>query len=328
MEVLFNDLKRANAEFEEEVQEAAIRVIKSGWYLRGEESRLFEEEWASYCGQKYCIGCSNGTDAVTLAVMACGLSGRVIRIPANTCWYTVEGLNQADCTALPIDINDKGKLDKPFVTGTMPVPLYGSYPNEVESKCIVFDAAQAAGWKPPIHATVAWSFYPTKNLGAMGDAGGVTSNDPAVADKLRKIKDEFKSSKQVTSRLDEIQAAILRVKLKHLDKQILKRKDIASWYVKHSKVVKPVYGIGESNFHLFVIQVQSRDRLIDYLCKKGIGSKVHYPDTVGKYFSFSETPKAEKWCNEVLSLPCYPGLTEEEVKYVCHHVDEFLCNEM
>lgn len=229
MKVPFNDLGRAVREIAGEINDATCRVIDSGMYLRGEETRLFEEEWAAYCGQQYCVCCANGTDAITLAAKALRL--RQANIPANTVWYTAEGLHRAGCEVVSADIDQKGKL-LTINHNSVAVPLYGSFPSERERHgCKLFDCAQAHGWKPPIHAVATWSFYPTKNLGALGDAGGVTTNSKELAETMKMLAgrdDAYLSDNQMVSRFDEMQAAILRVKLRHLDRHIAQRREIAS----------------------------------------------------------------------------------------------------
>lgn len=323
MKISFNDLGRAVREIAPEIEEATRRVMHSGMYLRGEETRLFEEEWAAYCGQLFCVCCANGTDAITLAAKALKL--KRAKIPANTVWFTAEGLQRAGCEVVSADVDHKGKLsvvDKESVA----VPLYGSFPSEEERRfCKFFDCAQAHGWKPPIHAVVAWSFYPTKNLGALGDSGAVTTNSLELANAMRMLggrDDTCLSPEQMVSRIDEMQAAILRVKLRHLDRHIESRRQVARWYCEQlPDEVRPVYLPDESNAHLFVVKHEKRDQLAAGLLDYGVGTKVHYRCPThkvnGPWSEQKELPGAERWCDSVLSLPCYPGLTKEEVSYVC-----------
>lgn len=330
MKVPFNDLGRAVREIASEITDATGRVIASGYYLRGHETRLFEEEWAAYCGQLYCVCCANGTDAITLAAKAIKL--RRANIPAITVWFTAEGLRRAGCEVVSADVDQQGKL-LTIDNNSVPVPLFGSFPSERERHgCKLFDCAQAHGWKPPMHAVAAWSFYPTKNLGAMGDAGAVTTNNKDLAETIRMLAsrdDACLSADQMVSRIDEMQAAILRVKLRHLDRHIAERRDIAGWYCDLlPEEVRPVYTPDETTAHLFVVSCDKRDQLAAGLQELGVGTKVHYREATHKSGPWAEEkslPGAERWCDTVLSLPCYPGLTKEEVSYVCTSIRSVCC---
>jgi len=204
-------------------------------------------------------------------------------------------------------------------------------PSAAELACKLFDAAHAHGWKPPSNATACWSFYPTKNLGAFGDSGAVTTNDPDLAAIMRKLTgrdDQFHDDRQITSRMDEIQAAILRVKLKHLDDWLGERQSLATLYMKWlPKQIRSVSKAGDL-YHLFVIRTGSRDELRFYLASHGVETKIHFPKPLHLHSTAwtlhnTRLPEAEAWCESVLSLPCFPGLTETEVRQVCAIVAEW-----
>lgn len=325
--VPFQNLLPAVKPLQKKIAEAVDRVVNSGWYMRGKETELFEQEWAEYCGQGYCVACANGTDAITIAAKALNMAKA--RIPAITTWYTAEGLQRAGCAVIPGEITATGQLLDPLdsIVPIVAVPLYGTAPDSAEQKAgKLFDGAQAHGWKPPQHAVVTWSFYPTKNLGAMGDAGAITTNDKNLADQMRLLSgrdDVYRSSNQIVSRIDEIQAAILRVKLKHLDGWLDARKEVARryWFNDIQLVHKPE----DSNFHLLTLLDDNRDALARHLEKHGVGTKIHYATPVHKYAEWgSKTPLpvAEAWCDRIISLPCYPGLTHSDIDYVCKCVRE------
>lgn len=325
MKIPFNNLSLAVRPIHKEIEDALSRVVRSGWFLRGEETLSFEREWASYCGQRHCIGLANGTDAVHLAALAGGI--KTATIPAPTCWYTAEGLHRAGCRVIIGDVNPNGTQK---VVDTVSVPLYGRPPDRFShERAVMVDAAQAHGWKPNEQHTCAWSFYPTKNLGALGDAGAVTTNNEEVARLVRLLAgadDVYRNADQIVSRMDEMQAAVLRVKLRHLDRWNEERRIIAGWYWDRLTAVSPVVRPAEGTHHLFPVICSDRDRITAALDAKGIGYKIHYPTPLHHYPAVwardqQPCPAAEQWCRSVLSLPCYPGLTEKEVQEVCEVVN-------
>ena len=211
------DLQPALGAIRAEIDAAIAAVNDSAVFLRGLQTTAFEEEWAAYCGQKYCVTCNSGTDALTLA--AAGLEMKRAKVQANTLSLTAIGLERGGAKVIVQDVDSSGRCRMPD-NQTVPVLLYGRVPSKAETSSILFDAAHAHGWKPPPHATACWSFYPTKSLGALGDGGAVTTNDSQLAREMRALSgrdDQFHGERQITSRMDEIQAAILRVKLRHLD---------------------------------------------------------------------------------------------------------------
>lgn len=326
MKIPFNNLLPMILPLENEISKEITSVIKSGIYLKGINTDCLEEEWANYCGQKYCVFCSSGTDAITIAAKAMEL--KTVEIPANTVWYTAKGFSEANCLIKPVDIKSNGQIEK-ITTNSIPVPLYGNFPNKKELNCKMFDAAQAHGWKPPEHAVVAWSFYPTKNLGSLGDAGAVTTNDLNLAKQIKILtsRDEnYKSTNQIISRISEIQAAILRIRLKYLNENIKLRKKAAQIYLKYLPSNTKLANTKDSNFHLFVIFANKRSDLQKYLFSNGIETKCHYPIPIHQYADWKQNqpiPNAEKWCDTVLSLPFYPGIKTDDIQYVSDYISRF-----
>ncbi|MES2790118.1 MAG: DegT/DnrJ/EryC1/StrS family aminotransferase [Planctomycetota bacterium] len=328
----FQNLKSTPEPIQAELERAMQRVTESGIYLRGMATRDFEERWAEFCGQRYCIGLANGTDAVTLIALAADL--QEMSVPAITCRHTAEGLHRAACRVRPIDVTATGKLNEPNQS-TICVPLYGSFPSiEEAEKCRFFDAAQAHGWRPPQHATVAWSFYPTKTLGAMGDCGAVTTNDQSLAESIRVLAgrdDQFRSRHQIVSRIDELQAAILTAKLTYLTRRIEQRKQIADWYTEllaPSSRCHLAYKSSETNVYSMAVMADRRDELQLWLKAMDIECKAHYPIALHQLDAAwsvptGPLPMAERWCNRTLSLPCFPGLRRSDVHQICDSIHQF-----
>ena len=194
-----------------------------------------------------------------------------------------------------------------------------------ELSCQLFDAAHAHGWKPPSTATACWSFYPTKTLGAYGDGGAVTTNDPQLAARIRALSgrdDQLHDSRQITSRMDEIQAAILRVKLRHLDDWLAERRRIAGLYMRGLPEAVPCVSTLNDLHHLLVIRTDRRDDLQAYLARNRIETKIHFPQPLHRQSApwgapNRRLPGAESWCSSVLSLPCFPGITDAEIQRTC-----------
>ena len=324
--VPFCDLRRALQPIMPAIKNAAARVIQSGQFLRGRETAAFEEEWAAFCGQRYCVACGSGTDALTIAATALGLPRAVV--PATTSPMTAIGLHRGGTVVEPADISSDGFLVGPTAE-SVPVLLYGRLPSITELRvCQLFDAAHAHGWQPPSHATVAWSFYPTKSIGALGDAGAVTTNDGVLALKMHNLcgrDDVLRTERQITSRIDELQAAILRVKLKHYTDWFEERQRIAARYAAELPAARLLPG--PSLHHLFVVKSDERDELQAFLLGRGIQTKVHFPTPLHRqrapWGSYGLLPVAEAWCNQVLSLPCYPGLRPDEIEEVCRAIRDW-----
>ena len=325
----FCDLRRSIEPIRREIDAALADVIDSGWFLRGPQVSAFEAEWAAYCGQSYCVTCNSGTDALTLAAMAAGLSD--VDVQANTLSLTAIGLKRAGCRVRVGEVDGSGRLAE-ITANAVPVLLYGRLPTDAEAEATLFDAAHAHGWRPPPHAIACWSFYPTKTLGGLGDGGAVTTNDEHLAAKMRALSgrdDNFYDDRQITSRIDEMQAAVLRVKLRYLDDWLAARREIAGLYWRHlpGKVAK-VSQASTDLHHLFVIRSDRRDELAQHLHENGVMTKVHFPLPLHSHNaswanSLQKHPKADEWCETVLSLPCYPGLSDAEVRRICEVVGNF-----
>lgn len=314
----FNDLSHSIYPIRADIDEAILRVVDSAVFLNGDKVAAFEEAWARYCGVKHCIACASGTDAISLM---CGWQPKLlpVSVQANTLPCTAigversgEGIRIADC--LP-----NGRCDVHW-RNTMPVLLYGRYPVGTENDCTLFDACQAHGWKPGPGHTAAMSFFPTKNLGAFGDAGCVVTNHDGVAKAIRKIQDvrEY-GGVQFHSRMSEIDAAVLRVKLPLLDEWNAERAKLAAVYYENlPEWCEPVAKPGEAtNHHLFAVLVDRREELVEHLLANGVATKTHYPKPLDML------PNAINWCKRVLSLPLWIGMGEQRVRMVCDAVRGF-----
>ncbi len=364
--VPFLDLKAINIKNAAEIQEAMMRVLASGWYILGNEVAEFEKEFANYCGASHCIGVANGLDALILILRAYKELGFIndgdeILVPANTYIATILSISQNNLTPVLIepDINtyniDPALIEEKISERTkaiLPVHLYGRTSqmdkiNEIAKKYnlkVIEDSAQSQGAifngkrAGNLGDASGFSFYPGKNLGAIGDAGAVTTNDDILADTIRVLRNYGSPKKYVNrykgynSRLDELQAAILRVKLKYLDYDNQKRRDIAEFYLKNirnPKIILPTEAKPEENvWHLFVVRTKERDRLIEYLKNKKVGSLIHYPIPPHKQEAYLEWnshkyPVTEKIHNEILSLPISPVLTIDEAKKVVDIINSF-----
>jgi len=342
----FLDLKAINAQYRNELIEACTRVIDSGWYIQGNECREFEKEFSQYCGTKYCIGVANGLDALTLIIRAykeMGImnDGDEIIVPANT--YIASILAISENGLIPVLVEpgiDTYNIDSTLIEekitiktkAIMAVHLYGQTCqmdkiNNIAKKYnlkVIEDSAQAHGayFKDKRAGNLGdasgFSFYPGKNLGALGDGGAVTTNDEELANTIRALgnygsyKKYENLYKGVNSRLDELQAALLRVKLRYLDEEIEKRREIANYYlenIKNHEIILPTVR-SENNhvWHLFVIRISKRDELQKYLLDNGVQTLIHYPIPPHKQNAYQEWnneyyPISEQIHNDVLSLP-------------------------
>ncbi len=312
----FVDLKPALEPIIPDIERAMRRVIGRGVFLNGTEVGEFEAEWAAYCGQEYCLACGSGTDALTIAAYCRSDSISIstpVRIPANTLKATMSGISCAACVEIT-DVDSDGRMAIRSASRYVPVLLYGRYPTKHEEDkfdvTAFVDACQGHGWRPGAHVTACWSFYPTKNLGALGDAGAVTTNDTRVLPFWTHLT-EF--------RMDELQAAVLRVKIPHLDYWNADRLHIAETYWNElPDTVSPVCKPGEpSNHHIFAVLSDRRDVLKMHLAASGVQTKIHYPQPL------ADLPGARRWCDRVLSLPCWPGLRDEQVREVCDAIKSF-----
>jgi dTDP-4-amino-4,6-dideoxygalactose transaminase len=328
-EIPLNDLRRIHSPIRAELDRSIARVLDSSWFLRGREVAAFEEEWADFCGQMCCVACASGTDALTLAALAMHISEASIQ--SNTLALTAIGLHRGGVNVKIVDIDEDGRV-QPDAENAVPVLLFGRQLSESEARHRLFDAAHAHGWRPPPHATACWSFYPTKTLGALGDGGAVTTNDPIAGRLMRDLcgrDDQLRDRRQITSRMDELQAAVLRTKLKYLPSWIEERGEIAE----HYRTLLPpwVQSVANSSndlHHLFVVRVEQRDKLRAFLLSHGVETKIHFPQPLhlqrGPWTSPSRRlPMAEQWCRSILTLPCFPGLKRAEVKQVADLIARF-----
>ena len=402
MKVPFLSLHDVTAMHAAEIHEAACRVIDSGWYLQGKENEQFEQHYAEYIDTKYCIGCANGLDAliwiwrayIELGVMQ---PGDEVILPANTYIATHLGITENGLVPVCVEPNPRTlEIDDALIEAAITertkaiciVHLYGrnACTQKILDLCkkynlkLVEDNAQAHGcyWRPTSNSSLkgrelihtgaigdaaGHSFYPGKNLGALGDAGAVTTNDPELAAAIRALANYGSQRKYVfkytgrNSRLDEIQAAILDVKLKYLDEDIKKRQEVAAYYYEHINnplVELPERLPNENNvYHLFPILVKSerlselvnegisvRDRLHDYLAEQGIGTVIHYPIPPHMQECYQHAawnlsslqggdggrlvlPITEMIADRELSLPISPCMAIEQIKYVVEIINEF-----
>ncbi|SPM37085.1 dTDP-4-amino-4,6-dideoxygalactose transaminase [Mycobacterium rhizamassiliense] len=356
--VPFLDVRAATQELEGPVLEAVERVMRSGWYVRGEETEAFERDFAAFVDAKHAVGVANGLDAITLALRALGIgSGDEVIVPTNT--FIATWIAVAHTGARPVGVEpivgqwniDPVRVEDaitPQTRAVVPVHLYGQPADMAEllavarqrGLAVVEDAAQAHGAR--YHGrrlgahgdAVAWSFYPGKNLGALGDGGAVTSDDPDLAARIRSLGNYGSSQKYVhdllgaNSRLDEIQSAVLRIKLGHLDMWNARRQTIAQRYSEELAAVPglrlpSVTSDREHVWHLYVVDHASRDELQNHLATKGIQTLVHYPippHLSGAFAPLGLTagafPIAEQAARTHLSLPIGPHLSDEGVARV------------
>jgi dTDP-4-amino-4,6-dideoxygalactose transaminase len=326
-----NDIGRYQKHYIKDVNNVIRKIVDSNIYLRGNEIEKFEEEWARYTGQKYCVACKNGTDALTLSARAMDIKQAFVQ--GNTLPLTAQGLFLGGAKIDIVDIKNNGRADCKE-KNLVPVLLYGVIPNESELNFKLFDAAHAHGWQPPEKSTACWSFYPSKTLGAFGDSGAITTNNLIVYKKLISMvgrDDTLRHPYQINSRMDELQAGILRVKLKYLDDFINARQEIARQY--KNLLNKNIQCVSESDKdlnHLFVIKVKAdkRSGLINYLAENHIETKIHFPIPLNQinsaWFNSKKLNKTIEWCKEILTLPNFPGMTKKEVSYVAQKINSFL----
>lgn len=361
----------------EEIQQAVNQILSSGWYLKGKATQEFEANYAKFIGTKYCIGCGNGLDALSLIFRAYKEmnimhDGDEVIVPANT--YIASILSITENNLKPVlvepDINslqlDDSLIEQAITQRTkaiLIVHLYGrcAYTEKIGKLCkrynlkLIEDNAQAHGtryWEQgtenvkhtsfnvkrsgSLGDAAAHSFYPGKNLGALGDAGAVTTNDDALAETVYALGNYGSSRKYVfpykgkNSRIDEIQAAILNIKLKYLDTDNARRKEIARYYYNHIKnsAVRLPNCSTDSVFHIFPILCKRRNELQQYLIEKGVETLIHYPIPPHKQECYKEWnnlsfPITELIHQEELSIPCYQAMTNEEVEYITETINKF-----
>lgn len=356
----FLDLKRLNAPYLQEIESAISRVVSSGWYVQGEELACFEKEFAEYCGVSHCVGVGNGFDALHLILRAMEIGeGDEVIVPANTFIATWLAVSQVGAIPIAVDAKESthninpALIEQAITSKTkaiIAVHLYGQPAeinpiNIIASKFklkVIEDAAQAHGATyfgrrtGSLADAAGFSFYPGKNLGAMGDGGAVTTNNPDLANRIKalsnygsKLKYEH-PEKGVNSRLDEIQAAILRVKLRHLDSENFRRRNIVQSYlkkishpdIKFQKIPENI----EPVWHLLVMASSARKILQQALSRAEIGHLVHYPKACHLQDAYKEMnglklPAATKMQNQVLSIPMAPYLTEAEIEAVARVIN-------
>ena len=357
--VPFLSLKDVTALHNNEIQEAVLRVVNSGWYLQGEENKKFEEDYSAYIGTKYTVGCGNGLDAliwifrayVELGVMK---PGDEVIVPANTYIASILAITENGLTPVLVEPSidtyqiDDTKIESAITSKTkaiLIVHLYGqcAYTEKIGELCkkynlkLVEDNAQAHGCKfngrhtGSLGDAAGHSFYPGKNLGALGDAGAVTTNDADLATAVRSLANYGSSRKYVfkykgrNSRLDEIQAAVLDTKLKYLDEDNLRRREVAKYYIeniKNPKIILPKVKDWDSHvFHIFSVRCKHRDELQKYLTENGVQTVIHYPIPPHKQECYKEWnnlsfPITEKIHAEELSLPIGPVISIDDIKVV------------
>ncbi len=364
--IKFLDLQKINAQYTKELKEAANRVIDSGWYLMGKELESFEKNYATFCGVKLCLGVANGLDALRLifkAYIEMGImqKGDEVIVPANT--YIASVLAISDNGLIPVFVEPNREtynLDSVLIEqaislktkAVLTVHLYGqiSCDEQMLAICkqynlkLIEDGAQSHGaeWNGKVSGGIGdaagHSFYPGKNLGALGDAGAVTTNDAELAKiivALRNYGSHVKYENQyqgLNSRLDEIQAAFLNVKLKYIQDDIDNRRKVASYYlenIKNTSITLPKSLNKKGHvWHLFVIRTHNRIKLQNYLSKNGVQTLIHYPIAPNKQLAYKEFndltyPITQNLQDEILSLPLYGGIENNEMKKIVKLINDF-----
>jgi dTDP-4-amino-4,6-dideoxygalactose transaminase len=364
--IKFLDLQKINAQYEIELKEAANRVIDSGWYLMGKELESFEANYAGFCGVKNALGVANGLDALKLIFrgyveMGVMKKGDEVIVPANTYVASVLAITDNDLIPVFVEPNeqtynlDSSLIEQAITSKTkavLTVHLYGQ--NSIDQQMLdicrkhnlklVEDGAQSHGalWNEKVSGGIGdaagHSFYPGKNLGALGDAGAVTTNDAALANVISALRnygsyEKYKNKYQcLNSRLDEIQAAFLNVKLKYIQKDIDGRRRVANYYLKNIKnpniALPKVLEQDGHVWHLFVIRVKKREELQKYLLKEGIQTLIHYPIPPHKQEAYKEfkklsLPVTENIHDEIVSLPLSAVMNQKEVEKVVYTINNY-----
>lgn len=363
MQIKCNVLDRQFQMHQSEYEEAALRVLRSGWYVLGNEVERFEKEFAAYTGRKYCVGLNSGLDALIMSVRALEIgAGDEVIVQANTYIATVLGITENK--AVPVFVEpdeyfniDADRIERAITTKTraiMVTHLYGQASNmvpiaEIARKhqlALLEDCAQSHGavfegrMTGSFGISGCFSFYPTKNLGAFGDAGAVVTDDKEFADKIRMMRNYgsrvryHNEIEGLNSRLDEIQAAFLRVKLNYIDALNRERKKLALAYdngIKNENIILPKVRNGaDSIYHQYVVRCKERDKLRNFLQENDIQTQIHYPipphlADCYRYLGHKkgEFPLTERLADEVLSLPIYTGMTKVEQQYVIDKINKF-----
>lgn len=360
--IKFLDLKKINNRYREEIASRIKDILDKGWYLQGEENENFTKNFANFCGTKFALGVANGLDALNLIIKAYGFgNGDEIIVPANTYIATILAISENGCIPILVEPDIKtyninpDSIEEKITSKTkaiMVVHLYGQAVQmgkiwKIAKKYnlkIIEDSAQAHGAIYQENRTgnlgdaSGFSFYPGKNLGCIGDGGAVTTNDEELFNKIKAIANYGSDRKYhhiykgVNSRLDEIQAAVLDIKLKHLDSDNNKRREISKYYrenIKNSKIILPeTYDEKSHVWHIFAVRTQNRDEFQKYLTEKGIQTIIHYPTPPHKQGAYKEWnnlsfPITEEIHNTILSLPISPVMTDSEIEKVVEVVNEF-----
>ena len=359
----FIDLKREYSVIKDEVQNAILNFLENQWFVMGEELKKFEKEFSSYSNTKYGIGVNSGSDALFISMLGCGIGkGDEVVTVSHTFISTVDAIVRSGAEPILIDIDpetytmDTSKLEEKISKKTkaiIPVHLYGHPVDmdpllEISEKYglyVIEDACQAHGTEyknkkvGSLGDIGCFSIYPAKNLGAYGDGGMITSNNEELAEKFSKFRNYGQIAKYshefigVNSRLDDIQAVILRIKLKYLDEWNEKRRKIAKLYnemLRDANVKTPIEkDYAKHNYHLYVIRHNERDKLKEYLYNSHIQTLIHYPIPIHKQKAYLnlqnkfKLPITERYSNEVISLPMNPWLNEEEVFIISQHIKQF-----
>lgn len=361
----FLDLQAINAQYRDELIAACTRVIDSGWYIAGSELAQFEQEFASYCGSKHAIGVANGLDALILTLRAWKELGKLkdgdeVIVPSNTYIASILAISANDLVPVLVEPDlatynlcpvKTAAAITPKTRAILPVHLYGQLADmpaimdiaQRHNLLVLEDSAQAHGASIDGKKAGNWgdasgfSFYPGKNLGALGDAGAVTTNDDELAATLRALRnygshEKYKNLFQgVNSRLDEIQAAMLSVKLKHLDTEIAHRRKVATAYlagINNAAITLPVPHDEAHVWHVFVIRCEQREALQKHLAEQGVQTLIHYPipphqQQAYKEWNMDSYPVSEMIHQQVMSLPIGPTVTDEQVTLVIEMVNSF-----
>jgi len=361
IKIPFGDLKRNYLAHKDEIDEAVSRVLSSGWYLFGKELEQFENNFALYCSVKYGIGVASGTEAIQIAINSCGVGvGDEVLTVSNTCVPTIAGIEASGAKCVFVDIDTTSYTMNPMLIEERLTPLtkaivvvhlYGQC-GEMDAILniakkhnlkVIEDCAQAHGAEYKGRRSggfgdvAAFSFYPTKNLGACGDAGMIVTNDEIIAENARMLRNYGQKGrynhfiKGINSRMDELQAAILNVKLLYLDQWIKRRQQISQMYISEFEDYDISLPLPESErkdvYHLFVIRIKNRDYFMNKLAQLGVQTAIHYPIPVHMqpaYQEYSEQGKylnvTEKQAYELVSLPVYPELTDAEVEHIIQSV--------
>mgnify|MGYP002656742287 FL=1 len=360
--IKFLDLKKINNRYREEIASRIKDILDKGWYLQGEENENFTKNFANFCGTKFALGVANGLDALNLIIKAYGFgNGDEIIVPANTYIATILAISENGCIPILVEPDIKtyninpDSIEEKITTKTKAIMVVHLYGQAVQMEKIwkiakkynlkiIEDSAQAHGaiyqekHTGNLGDASGFSFYPGKNLGCIGDGGAVTTNDEELFNKIKAIANYGSDRKYhhiykgVNSRLDEIQAAVLDIKLNHLDSDNNKRREISKYYrenIKNSKIILPeTYDENSHVWHIFAVRTQNRDEFQKYLTEKGIQTIIHYPTPPHKQGAYKEWnnlsfPITEEIHNTILSLPISPVMTDSEIEKVVEVVNEY-----